>query len=112
MKIDTGLTIVIVAVLIFYLRLIIIQRERAKRIKQMTASEGKKRKGSQAQPAAPSFSILSHRRSDWIIAGLGVLGIIVGIMLYAGWLLIPAVQPYWWIPISLGIVAFSWAFRS
>ena len=112
MKIDTGLMIVIVAVLIFYLRLIIIQRERAKQIKQKAEIGGKKRKDSQPQPAPPSYAVLSHRRSDWLIAGAGIVGIILGILLNAGWLSIPAIQPYWWIPISLGIVAFSWAFRS
>jgi len=113
MNIDTGLAIVIVAVLVFYLRLIIVQRERAKRLKQAPVITGKKKyKGSdQPQEPLPRYSILSQNRRDWVIAGMGVVAILVGILLNAGLLAMAAAQPYWWIPTAIGIVAFSWAFK-
>ncbi|MEW5868482.1 MAG: hypothetical protein AB1894_04345 [Chloroflexota bacterium] len=111
MKIDTGLAIVIVAVLIFYLRLIILQRERAKRIARASRETRQKKDRSRAEVGAPRYSILSQKRSDLIIAGAGLLAIVLGVLLNAGLLPLFAVQPYWWMPTSIGIVAFSWAFK-
>jgi len=113
MNIDTGLAVVILAVLIFYLRLIVVQRERVKRLAQVPMIAGKKKNQSKDQPQVPlpRYSILSPNRRDWVIAGMGVLAILAGILLNAGILSVTAAQPYWWIPTSIGIVAFSWAFK-
>jgi hypothetical protein len=118
MNIDTGLAVVIIAVLVFYLRLIILQRERAKRLAQRPkapALRGKKAAGSKgenpAQEPMPRYSIFSQKPLDWIIAAAGALGILGGALLYARVFIIPAAQSYWWIPTSLGILAFSWAFK-
>jgi hypothetical protein len=117
MNIEPGLAVVIAATLIFYLRLIILQREKAKRAAQAIAEARQtgakmKRKGSPVSSAEPtSFSILSPRRSDWIIAGLGLLAILLGILLNRGLVPLPNLQPYWWASTSTGILAFSWAFR-
>lgn len=113
MKIDPGLVVVVVAVLIFYLRLIILQRERAKQLRR-NAKAGAKSKGKRQnqQKVTPArYSILSQNRRDLAIGGAGALAILVGVLLNAGILPILAVQPYWWVPTSAGIVAFSWAFK-
>ena len=114
MNIDTGLAVVIVAVLIFYLRLIILQRERVKRVARTLESGGKTGKKGKAQPpgAYPRFSILSRSSRDWIIAGLGILAILFGVLLNGKILPLLGLQPYWWIPTAFGILAFSWAFKS
>jgi hypothetical protein len=114
MNIDTGLAVVIVAVLVFYLRLIMLQRERAKRLAQVPVQKKKqtKNKKSATQPDLKQrYSILSPRRSDLAIAGLGILAILAGILLNTSLLRLPSLQPYWWLPTAAGIVAFSWAFR-
>jgi hypothetical protein len=113
MNIDTGLAIVILAVLVFYLRLIIVQRERVKRLSHAPVIAGKKKVKGKDQPQVPlpGFSIVSQNRRDWAIAGFGVLAILVGILLNASVISVVAAQPYWWIPTSIGIVAFSWAFK-
>lgn len=112
MNLDTGLAVVILAILIFYLRLIALQRERARRVNALLAAPARKAgKGKQAAPRnVPRYTILSRRRGDWFIAGLGVLAILAGMLLNAG-VFFPAVQPYWWVPTALGILAFSWAFQ-
>ncbi len=113
MKIDTGLAVVIAAVLVFYLRLIILQRERAKQAAQVVAIQAKnkgKTKGAAGTPA-PRYSILSHRRGDQVIAGVGAVLIILGVVMYSRIVPFGALPPYWWIPTSIGIVAFSWAFK-
>ena len=114
MNIDTGLAAVIIAVLVFYLRLIVLQRQRANQIRLTKETQAKSAKGKKSTPAsapAPQYTILSSKRLDWIIAVSGIIGIILGVLLYTKVLPFPNLQPYWWIPTSLGIVAFSWAFK-
>lgn len=111
MNIDTGLAIVIIAVLIFYLRLIILQRERAKQMAKPAVTSGKKKSKSQPEHDARSYSVISSRSHDRIIAGVGAAAILIGILLYAKILPFPALQSYWWVPTAFGIVAFSWAFK-
>jgi hypothetical protein len=36
---------------------------------------------------------------------------LVGVLLYAGLLPFSLAQTYWWLPTSLGIIAFSWLFN-
>jgi hypothetical protein len=123
MNIDPGLVVVIGAVLIFYLRLIVIQRQRAKRAQpapaprsraaaQKQSPAGQKKSARSTQPAAfdlERYSILSPRRSDRLTGAVGLLLLLLGMILFAG--ILPALQPYWWLPAALGIIAFSWAFK-
>lgn len=114
MNIDTGLAVVIIAVLLFYLRLIMLQRERAKRLAQAplpAKKQTKKQKSPVQADLKQRYSILSTRRSDLVIAGLGILFILAGILLYMAVLPLSSIQPYWWLPTAAGIVAFSWAFK-
>jgi hypothetical protein len=69
-------------------------------------------KGKKGPEEAPvRYSILSQNPRDLAIGAAGLLAIVVGILLNAKILPIPAAQPYWWIPTAIGIVAFSWAFK-
>lgn len=111
MQIDTGLVVVIVAVLIFYLRLIVIQRQRVRPPRQQSPTPGKK-KGKITQPApARSFSIVSQNRGDWVIAGIGIVLIVIGILMNRNLFPYSWAQTYWWIPVAIGIIAFSWGFK-
>jgi hypothetical protein len=112
MNIDTGLAVVIAAVLVFYLRLIILQRERAKQVRRTAeAIVPIKKKAKQPPPPPPRYSILSPNRPDRVIGGIGALLILVGVLLYAKIFPVPVLQTYWWIFTAIGIVAFSWLFR-
>ncbi len=129
MKFDIGMLALIAAVLIFYLRLIVIQRERTKRLRRLAAAQqlkeprkppkkgaapskaSEKKNTPPSSAAAERYSIFSTRRGDWIIAGVGIVLIAFALLLYSGALRLPGVQPYAWIPTALGIVMFSWAFQ-
>jgi hypothetical protein len=112
MNIDTGLGVVIVAVLLFYLRLIVLQRQRAKQARRpIETATGKKRKGKESSPAPPNYSIISQKRRDRIVAGVGVVLILLGAIFYLNWLSWPLAHEYWWMPTTIGILAFSWLFR-
>ena len=109
MNIDFGLAIVIVAVLIFYLRMIGLQREKAK---QASLAAQSKTKGKKNQSVEQRYSILTSNRRDRIIAALGAAAILVGVLLNTGIIPLPGIQSYWWLPTALGIIAFSWAFKA
>lgn len=113
MNIDTGMAVVIVAVLLFYLRLIIIQRERARRAAKTALPVGKsqQKKPQAGEDFVARYSILSPKRRDLVIAGGGMLAIAVGILVNLEWIGMPGWQAYWWVPTALGIIAFSWAFK-
>ena len=115
MRIDPGLAVIIIAVFVFYLRLIILQRERAKRAAYQSKPAGKKpgkrpQKDSSTTPA-PQYSVVSQNKRDWIIAGSGILLIFIGLLLNLKIIPIPLAQTYWWLPVAIGIVAFSWGFK-
>lgn len=112
MQIETGLAVVIVAVLIFYLRLIVLQRERARRLRVVASVPDKRGKGKNRQNAEPpKYGILSPKPLDRAIGIAGAAGVVLGVLMYAGVFRTPAVESYWWIPTSAGIVAFSWMFK-
>ncbi len=111
MQIDTGTGIVIVAALIFYLRLIIIQRQKVKQPSIPPQAKNKSKKKKPPTPALRQYSILSSNPRDWIIAGAGVVAVLLGVLLKAGGSPLAVVAPYWWVPTALGIVACSWGFR-
>ena len=110
MNIDPGLVIVIVAVLIFYLRLIVLQRQRAKQIAPKPAAGNKKKARSQPEAPPVRYSIITQNRGGRVIGVAGAIAILVGILLNAGLLPFPLGQTYWWVPTALGIIAFSWLF--
>jgi hypothetical protein len=111
MQIDTGTGLVVVAALIFYLRLIIIQRQKVKQPAiQPQGKKGSRKKGPPADELR-RYSILSRNPRDWIIAGAGFVAVLAGVLLKAGGLPLPAVAAYWWAPTALGIIACSWGFR-
>ncbi len=110
---DTGTILVVVAVLIFYLRLIILQRQHARQLaQQRVAAFNKKKKGNRAAPAeAPvSLGILSKNRRDWVAGAAGLVLIIIGAILRAGLIFYPYAA-YWWILVVIGLIPFSLAFR-
>ncbi len=111
MNIDTGMAVVIAAVLVFYLRLIILQREKAKRAAQALAAQPKKKKGKAVEAeAAPRYSILARSLRNRAIAVFGVALMVVGVLMNSGMFPVPAIQAWWWVPTALGILAFSWLF--
>ncbi len=111
---DTGTVIVIAAVLLFYLRLIVIQRQHAKQLalQRAAAFNNKKKKGSRPAPAvAPvSLGILSSNQRDRAAGVAGLVLILLGVLLRAGVILYP-LNASWWIPVVIGLIPFSLAFR-
>lgn len=114
MSINIGTAIILIAVLIFYARLMIIQRKREKRSRQPPGQIGgqKKVKGSaKTRAALESYSIISRNPRNWVIAGAGVAGVLLGLLLYFKVIPIAGAESLFWLPIALGIIAFSFGFE-
>jgi len=111
MKLDNGTIVLLLAAAAFYIRLVWIQREHA-RPNWKPAGSSRKKKGQNSKTSPINrYWILSPYPRDLIIAGLGVLAMIFGILLKTEVLQLPQMAEYWWLPLSFGILAFSFGFR-
>lgn len=110
-NLDFGRIVIIAAALIFYLRLIIIQRQRVKNAATQATAQKKTLNKTDATKPDTRFAILSPYTQDRIIAGAGAAIALLGILIYWQIVRIPAVENYWWIATAAGILLFSWGFR-
>jgi hypothetical protein len=108
---DTGTLIAVGAVLIFYMRMIGMQWGKAKRLRAQRAldfEEMRQRKGKKAepQPDRPREAAGVQVRS-WPVVIAGLVLCLAGAVLAA----IPGTNAYWWIPITLGVLILTFAFK-
>lgn len=104
-----GAVITIMAALFFYLRLIVLQRKKAKLLAS-TARDGNIKRGTPKDTRLTSpkeKNYLSLRYSSPYILGMGILLITAGAVLSAAPWFIPEVKAFWWIPVTIGILLMS-----
>jgi hypothetical protein len=101
MPFDTGTIIAIAAALIFYLRLIILQRHRVKQNHNAPQKSGKR-----GYTPQPGFKIIS-----WYLVGAGVVLILVGALLAATPIFGPTASDLWWLILTAGIVLLGFSIR-
>jgi hypothetical protein len=102
MQIDTGTIIAVGAAVLFYLRLIVIQRQRVKEFKQSQSQVGKNKQNRQIQPGETQR--LSFRIRSRVMLWVGVSLIVIGALLSAIPVVPPGIREYWWLPFTFGIV--------
>lgn len=109
MRYDIGTIVIIVAVLIFYLRLIIIQRQRIKKARyqyaQVSEKLGKK-KGTAGSKPEIRYSKLGVQVRNWWLMGAGIVLLMAGAAVKYFDLRIGSFD-YWWIPVLLGIISMA-----
>ncbi len=112
MKFDVGTIVTIVAVTLFYLRLIILQRQKVKTAKMQYAAvdKARKKKGEQ-QPPEVRWSAMGVRVVNWWFGGVGLLLIAFGAAIAGAQFLSPSLNSAWWVPVTVGILLFSLALR-
>ncbi|MCL4562815.1 MAG: hypothetical protein M1281_19650 [Chloroflexi bacterium] len=111
MNIDIGTIALILAVLAFYAKMITAQRRKAVEWRAAHDRAANKKKALKNLPASPpSFGSFSKKKKDWFIGGSGYVIIMLGILMYIN-TIHTQYQHLWWVPVSLGIVAFSWFFN-
>lgn len=111
MSIDTGTAVVIAVFLLFYLRLIILQRRLAHQLAHAPKPTGKKKDRVNKKPEHQRYSIVSRNRMDWLIAGLGLLLMLFGLFLNKQVFDTPSTASLWWVPIAIGGLLINFGFR-
>ncbi len=113
MKLDLGLTVVVISMALFYLRLLQIRgrRRREAREEQLARmrSGGKRKQGesSSASPGdRPMFQV-----SSWVLAIIGGVLMLVGLAMRTSNIFPEAVLPYWWVVTSVGVLMFTFSFK-
>jgi uncharacterized membrane protein len=106
MPVDLGTIIAIAAVLLFYLRLIILQRQKVKRFSAGQLEKKKKGVRKTAQSAASP-----RMEFRWPLVGLGIVITFIGAALI-GITGVPAeIAAWWWVAITAGIAIMSVGIR-
>lgn len=98
MRLEPGTMIAVAAALLFYLRLIVVQRQRSKQIARNSTRQAKK---TALPPQVPALFVIRNP----ILVGAGVLLIAVGAVIS----IVPAYAAsfgasWWWVPVTLGIL--------
>ncbi len=112
LNLDTGTIITLVCVLLFYLRLIVIQRQRIKRAQhqyaQVQKKNSQKKNSSNKKPEVRYSRLGIHIRSWWMVGGAIAL-ITFGAVVVATHFLGTPLSSFWWLPLNLGIGLFALA---
>ena len=102
LNMDTGTTIVVGMVLLFYMRLIIIQWGKADRHNR-ARKQGKKNKDANYDSLKFNF--------NWLLIGIGGAFIVFGAVMRGTGLLGLWLEQNWWIFVSVGIFIFGMGIR-
>ena len=107
MKFDLGTILVVVAVLIFYLRLILLQWGKSRRLRDLQTIQPKTKKGVVAAPRTPAADVMRFRFGNIYFVMLAI-ALMIGGAVMVGIPSIPvAVRSFWWLPTTIGIVLFG-----
>jgi len=111
---ETGLIVVIVAIGIFYLRIMQLRGRKRRLEKEKILAhmrEANKKKGKveplpSKNPYTPPFKI-----SNWFLTIIGTILMLVGVAARSRLTLHPMLEEYWWVPTTLGILTFVFCFK-
>ncbi|MBE0697084.1 MAG: hypothetical protein IH586_09185 [Anaerolineaceae bacterium] len=110
MKYTYGTIIAVAAALLFYLRLIILQRQKVKQHALAGKAERRKKRspsGKDTNAAGFTTTFPKLEISFPFLLGLGILLILFGAVLSVAPWFIPQVRDLWWIPVTVGIILMS-----
>jgi hypothetical protein len=123
MKITTGLIVVVVSMVIFYLRIAILRGQK-KRFEREYALKRRKVSGRSkgaalpsAEPGSPPFGVTS-----WFLVVFSFLVILAGVIMYnkmyvfgvtlfEGSALVEKLIPYWYIPMAAGVILLAFCLK-
>ncbi len=115
MKFDAGTIVAVAAALIFYLRLIIVQRQKVKRSKlvksQAMSEKGKAKKRAQTAANRPIQQQLGFEIVSWYLVGAAILLVVFGALISAVSWFGPGVRALWWVPLTVGIILLGFSVR-
>ena len=111
MKLDTGTIVTIVAVVLFYIRLVILQSQKSRSLSasDSTPPSGRRSKGKKKSEKKSEF--FKFHISSWPLVIAGVVTISAGALLNAISPFGATVNALWWIPVSIGIVLLAFSYN-
>jgi sterol desaturase/sphingolipid hydroxylase (fatty acid hydroxylase superfamily) len=114
MKYDLGTILTVVAVLVFYMRLIIIQRQRIKKAQYQYAvvqAKNKKSKKTREKNPEVQYARLGVQIKNWWLVGVSLVLITFGAVIAATHFLGATFSAYWWVPVLIGIGLFTFELK-
>ena len=99
MNLEPGMMIVISMILLFYLRLTVMQWGKASQLNRNRTKNG------------VSDPEILKLKFNWIFISTGIIIILLGVILNATPVLPDQIGTYWWILVSLGIFLFGMGIR-
>lgn len=109
MKYNFGMIVAVTAALIFYLRLIIVQRQRARSLSQNSQMKNKSDSPGIKNQNHSRFPVLLIRYP--IILAAGVIMVLAGAGLSAVTGPLAQYASFWWIPVTIGILLMSYSIQ-
>lgn len=115
MNLEPGMIVIIVACLVFYLRIVQL-RGRKKRLEKERVlahmRDANKKKGKIAplppkDPNDPPFKVTS-----WILVGIALVLVLVGMACRSYTFFPQLMRDFWWVITTIGIVAFIFCFKA
>jgi hypothetical protein len=111
MQMDFGTIIAVAAALIFYLRLIILQRHKAKQARrnlqnETSAKSERNHMGQRGSTPPASLHIIS-----WYLLGMGIALILLGAMMTAFPIFSQPARELWWLVLTVGIFLLGLSIR-
>jgi hypothetical protein len=111
---EPGFIVVIIALVIFYFRIIQLRGRKRKLERKMSLARlknpNKKKavdgKGPNTDPNKPPFAVTS-----WVLVIFALVLMLVGTAIKTSLTFIPVVENYWWVPTTLGILLFVFCFK-
>ncbi len=118
MRLDAGTIVVIVAVLLFYLRMIVLGWGKSRRLRDLATIQPKakanKAKTAASGPASrrpTTADVMRFRFKNTYLTMLAILLMVIGLVMNFNWAFLEPVKAYWWIPMTLGIALFGYEIR-
>jgi hypothetical protein len=111
MKFELSSIALILAVIGFYIKLLTSHRRKVVEWEKAQGSPKKVKAKMGIAKTKPVLGTFSRNKRDWAIGAAGYLLMMLGILIYVGWLPLPTLKPTWWYPVMVGIVLFGWFFN-
>ncbi len=100
MNLETGLVIVVIATGLFYLRVLLLQRGKARRAREFPLRQ---KGGGKQQAPVPETGI---QVSSWLLVAISIILILAGFILRTSGV---TIKDYWWIITSVGILVLAFS---
>jgi ABC-type Fe3+ transport system permease subunit len=105
MKFTAGTIVTIVVVMLFYLRLIILQRQKVKvaKLQYSAAEKARSKKKNHGEPLEVHWGVLGVSVRNWWLMGTGIALVAFGAIIVGTQFLSPELNAAWWVPLNVGI---------